>query len=81
MCDEAERVLSSLKAQMLEQFGEAQSPFFNISLVDIAESDDLVNSYGTRIPVLLSHDLTKELSWPFDEPGVYQFMMDVLNKR
>jgi hypothetical protein len=42
-----------------------------ISLVeiDIAESDLLIESYGIRIPVLVSSSGT-ELDWPFDQEQI-----------
>ncbi len=60
---------------MLEQFGNQQYPFFEVSEVDIAESDELIDAFGTKIPVLLNDELTEQLNWPFDEQSVYQFMV------
>lgn len=34
--------------------------------VDIAESDDLIDRYGVKIPVLKFADSDEELGWPFD---------------
>ncbi|WP_039913791.1 glutaredoxin family protein [Cellvibrio mixtus] len=34
--------------------------------VDIAESDELIERYGVRIPVLKFNDFEEELGWPFD---------------
>ncbi len=49
--------------------------FFDIRLVDIADSDPLIERYGVRIPVLLRQD-GAELGWPF---GV-QELMDFLDE-
>ena len=38
----------------------------NLTEVDIAEHDSLIESYGVRIPVIASSDGV-ELDWPFDE--------------
>lgn len=34
--------------------------------VDIADSDELMERYGVRIPVLARGDSDTELDWPFD---------------
>jgi glutaredoxin len=34
--------------------------------VDIADSEDLMEAYGVRIPVLQDADTKAELGWPFD---------------
>ena len=39
----------------------------NITLeeIDISDSDELVDTYGTRIPVFRFSDQNRELDWPF----------------
>jgi hypothetical protein len=42
-----------------------------LRLVDIADSDALMERYGTRIPVLANAAvLGEEIGWPFDEAAV-----------
>ncbi|MDZ4202263.1 MAG: glutaredoxin family protein [Gallionella sp.] len=41
--------------------------------IDIAEDDGLIESYGTRIPVLCRRDNGEELGWPFDAAMVMFF--------
>ena len=42
-----------------------------LRLVDIADSDALMERYGTRIPVLANTAvLGEEIGWPFDEAAV-----------
>lgn len=60
LCELAE----SLLAQVLAGFSEAQRP--RIELVDIADSDALIERYGIRIPVLRREGDELELGWPFD---------------
>jgi len=60
LCEVAEALL----AQVLASFDEAQRP--PIELVDIADSDALIERYGTRIPVLRRDSDGIELAWPFD---------------
>lgn len=41
---------------------------------DIAEDDELLEKYGTRIPVLQRMNTGAELSWPFDAAAVARFL-------
>lgn len=45
-----------------------------VSAVDISESTDLVERYGTRIPVLRRSDSGRELNWPFSAEDIQQFV-------
>lgn len=45
--------------------------------IDIAESDELVERYGVRIPVLKSPHHLDELGWPFDAIQAEQFLARV----
>lgn len=78
LCEDAKKVLLSLDEQMKKQFNSLSDSFFEIKEVDIADTDELVENYGTRIPVLLNESLDLELGWPFDESAVYQFMVKSL---
>lgn len=55
---------------------EAQSLLQQLGLawqdVDIIDRDDLLERYGTRIPVLLLDD--RELDWPFQRQDVLHFL-------
>ncbi len=42
--------------------------------IDIAEDDELLEMYGTRIPVLKRGDTGAELGWPFDALAVSRFL-------
>ncbi|WP_027330915.1 glutaredoxin family protein [Marinimicrobium agarilyticum] len=44
--------------------------------VDIADSDDLVERYGVRIPVVVRAGSQEELDWPFDERQLAQWLSD-----
>lgn len=54
LCEQAET--------LLKQVSQAQP--IHWQLVDVAYDDDLLNRYGTRIPVLLS-STAQPLFWPF----------------
>jgi hypothetical protein len=47
---------------------------------DIAESDLLVERYGTRIPVILNELTEQELNWPFSAEQAREFLLND-NKR
>lgn len=41
-------------------------PRWSVEEVDISESDELFDRYGTRIPVLRVEHSGRELNWPFN---------------
>lgn len=41
---------------------------------DIADSDELIECYGVRIPVLWLPDCKAELAWPFDQASIDRFI-------
>ncbi|MEP1213412.1 MAG: glutaredoxin family protein [Marinobacter sp.] len=45
-----------------------------VDAVDIAQSGQLVERYGTRIPVLRRNDTGEELDWPFTRDQVLNFL-------
>lgn len=45
-----------------------------VELIDIADSDNLFEIYGLRIPVLRRVDSGAELGWPFDVEQVINFL-------
>ncbi len=42
--------------------------------VDIADSDQLVELYGIRIPVVKRLDTQAEIGWPFDRQQFVEFL-------
>jgi glutaredoxin len=60
LCEQAE----SLLAQLGIQAGH----------IDIAEDDDLLERYGTRIPVVKRMGDSSELGWPFDVEALQRFI-------
>ena len=59
----------------LQQLTSAQ-----LELIDIAESEQLLTLYGTRIPVLQRLDTLAELGWPFSAHELNAFL-NVENKK
>ncbi len=45
-----------------------------VDAIDIAQSEDLVARYGTRIPVLRRSDTGAELGWPFTRDQLLTFL-------
>ncbi|HWV10798.1 MAG TPA: glutaredoxin family protein [Pseudomonas sp.] len=45
-----------------------------VELVDIADDEALVETYGLRIPVLRRSDTGAELNWPFEAEQVVAFL-------
>lgn len=45
-----------------------------VDVVDIAQSEALVERYGTRIPVLRRNDTGAELDWPFTSDQLQTFL-------
>lgn len=64
LCEVAEAVLMSFVENGLL-----------VELVDIAESEVMVERYGLRIPVLRRCDNGAELDWPFDGAQVADFLV------
>ncbi|MDH2916751.1 MAG: glutaredoxin family protein [Gallionella sp.] len=61
LCEQAEAVLQTVGV-------EAEH-------IDITEDDDLLERYGTRIPVVKREDTCAELGWPFDEAAMRGFIL------
>lgn len=60
LCDQARELVAMVR------------PDLEITLVDIAEDDTLIEQYGERIPVLMRQG--QELAWPFGLLDVQQFL-------
>jgi len=48
--------------------------YFNVREIDVAGSDELIDRYGTRIPVLRRVKDNTELNWPFDQQALMDFL-------
>jgi len=66
LCEEAEKILS-LK------------PGLSYTLVDIAESESLMERYGISIPVLRHFSSETELAWPFDSTIFLAWLENIKN--
>lgn len=45
-----------------------------VEVIDIAQSEQLVARYGSRIPVLRRSDTSSELDWPFTHDQLLSFL-------
>jgi len=45
--------------------------------IDIADSDELLERYGVRIPVVAQPHSLNELGWPFDKAQAAEFLQRV----
>ena len=61
----------------LLQQAQAQGRTMTIQEVEISDSDDLMNLYGIRIPVIKTDRAEAELGWPFDARELTQFLDSV----
>jgi len=64
--------LCELAEQLVAPLARDQS--MRLRLIDISESDELMERYGIRIPVLFDPGSAAELGWPFDGPAVAAFI-------
>ena len=64
LCEDAENLLRSL-------VGVAS---FECEVIDIAESDQLIAKYGTKIPVLQDSNTGDEQCWPFTAEQFIEWM-------
>ncbi|WP_017445347.1 glutaredoxin family protein [Gayadomonas joobiniege] len=64
LCEEAEYVLAEVG--LLE----------HVKKQDIADSEQMVSTYGTRIPVLLDSATGDTLDWPFNRTSIINWLDD-----
>jgi len=68
LCEEATALLQQLLTQGPEQY--------QIEVIDIIESDELVQRYGSRIPLIAKQGDVNDLGWPFDYPALLNYVGD-----
>lgn len=68
LCELAEAQLAGLLAQL------PHAAALEIECIDIADSDELVASYGERIPVLRRVRDATELGWPFEDDALRELL-------
>jgi hypothetical protein len=72
------QLLGTLGCHLCEVAEAVLMPFVErgllVELIDIAEREDWVESYGLRIPVLRRVDNGAELDWPFEAAQLVSFL-------
>lgn len=68
LCDEALAIVESA----------LETVNYQLDITDISQSDDLMEKYAFRIPVLKGQG--GELDWPFNEQEVRELLIDFLPK-
>ena len=72
------QLLGTLGCHLCEQAEALLMPWVQIGLevelIDIADSEQMVETYGLRIPVLRIADTGAELNWPFDQAQLQTFL-------
>jgi hypothetical protein len=72
------QLLGTLGCHLCEVAEAVLMPFVEngllVELIDIAEREDWVETYGLRIPVLRRVDTGAELNWPFEAAQVVSFL-------
>lgn len=68
LCEEAENFI----------YRQLEGHHYQLKLVDISDSDELMARYAIRIPVLgFELDSAAELDWPFDANQLLGFMKNL----
>lgn len=57
-----------------------ESGVCQVELIDIAEDAELLDRFGTRIPVLYHPASGQDLNWPFDLAAVTSFVQSLESK-
>lgn len=70
LCEQAEAILSSIVND------------YDISWnsIEIADNDQLLEAYGTKIPVIQVIGTDTELAWPFDTEAVLTHIKQIIPK-
>ncbi|MCH9799639.1 MAG: glutaredoxin family protein [Betaproteobacteria bacterium] len=71
------RLYTTSNCHLCEQAIELISSQYNITLalIEIADDDELIALYGTRIPVLQKvANPSNELKWPFNQEDILNFI-------
>lgn len=73
LCGQAEELLAPV-VDFLNRGSDSSEGRIVICPVEIANSSDLVERYGLRIPVIRLQSGESELGWPFDQAQVFEFL-------
>lgn len=74
LCEQAEELLQPV----LDYINAKLEKEVVLMPVEISESEDLVEQYGIRIPVLRVQGQSEELGWPFDQAIAFAYLQGAL---
>jgi glutaredoxin len=66
LCEEAKVLLLRLTEQRPDRF--------QLKVIDIVESESLINKYGVRIPVVTKDQTDEDLGWPFSYDDLLNYV-------
>ena len=66
LCEQAQGLLQNLLREYPAKY--------QIEIVDIVDSETLIQQYGTRIPVLQKVATKEDLGWPFEHQSLIHFI-------
>jgi hypothetical protein len=66
LCEDARSVLWPI----VEKYG------LTLSEIEIADSDELIELYGVRIPVIKLKNSEADLGWPFDQSTAENYLLE-----
>ena len=69
LCEDAKALLVELK--------HTQNSLVDFKEIEISESDELIEQYGIRIPVIKIITSGAELGWPFNSDQLAEFLTEV----
>ena len=74
LCEQAEALL----LPVLDYLKGSYPDGVNLKLVEISDSETLVERYGIRIPVIRVEGQEEELGWPFDQAIAFAYLQGAL---
>lgn len=69
LCEQAEAIFAQI------QLAHPKVERFRIEPVEITVSNELMDQYAIRIPVLKREDTQQEIAWPFNQQQLLDFLL------
>lgn len=74
LCEVAAEMLEKEMA-FVEAVNQAETLHLDVQKIEISDSDDLMEAYAVRIPVVKFEGSKSELGWPFSAEELRQFLL------
>lgn len=75
LCENA-AVLLDQQSGFIQELLRDKTESLRVQQIEISESDDLLEAYGVRIPVLRFEGSDSELGWPFSADELRHFLIE-----